>query len=1430
MPFTDEQWEARLAIYQAQQSRDVAVDRAKERYDLRQRMLNDVGARDDYRQERWETLGQAYKASRSRNDPIQDLIEPAEVADVFRQTFSWDRAEEIDAKFDGDYAEHVQDQETKEFLTRRTAIAQAAFEQHKMLNPDASDQDAYNTMHRQLIQYGFQPRGLETLVPFRLQEGRVVQEDYTPVWSEAKSLILGVIRGGRRLGMAPIELSNAGLELATDIYNRNQAGANVTGSNRFRDSRRAFAVHVGAIEQALSPKDIPYNFDVAGVIGEQVPNLLATISGAKMWMRGAKFAGNALAMGGMFALEGANAYNRYMQYGEQQGTDPRLITTQAYAGAMAYGAASAALERLIPMETFKRIPGLKNRAAAWALGSLAEGTTEFLQSLAETGIGVGVDLAEFNWDSIRMAMREAAAGVLVGGVAGATVMGRATPQVDQLSQLDVSELHAKIETELDAIKKRAVVRDEIDPPIQQDEVTMEEKIGEPLFEGPLLTEEPIEADEAVEHLQWLYENAMRDVVDYGRITAEVKALGKKFKRTDLQLITEQFGLPKFASKQEMLAEIERKISERRQSWQRTHGPAWGDPLEGPPVQPEVDVQTTPEAIDRAVIEATGLRSELLRGWRAVVKTPARLIMKIPAESPIGRIRDSIGRGLTDSYGKAAEWVEERLKAKARERTTTFMADTMGALWVKSMKAANLSPQSPQLQAMAELALRGKLAVESLPPIIQSWVQTARTLQDAESLYAARVYRAVGLDQRADTFEKNIGNYLKNIPLAKVNTIERMKSAVRSALGLKVSAAFDKVKRDGWLVWEGKKLIGKFDTEVEAQTVYKTTIAQRKSQVIKKWAKKRGVTARDINRQAAKNIKIEAPLTPEWRREFEIHNPAYLLAASIVETRHDTEMVQLFNTAAQRWGQEAPQGLSDTEAEAWAKGAGLVQLPQNGRLHDLAGIYVPKAIANDLTAMTRLPSMIERTYGAYLSAWKSSKTLWNPATHMRNIFGNVLVFSYLADCSVLNPLNAKYYRQAITSLTAKDSAFITLMENGALGTEYYGAEIQHIERELKGADDSKIGQVLAGVRVVQKTLGKTYAAEDQVFKLAAFHKYIAKGMSPEAASEEVNKWFPNYERIGKLTRWLRKSPIGAPFISFVDQSVRIAGRGFAQKPLRAISIAAMPGMLSYLAAIAVGMSPDEKRLLDKERSYFEPLVPWRNEKGAVQTLDLRYIVPLANDIVPEERRGGLMVPWMFSGPAATAGIEFWSGKERFTGKDIITEDMTWLQRLRVRSTALARAAVPHPSLIYWGAKRVTDSVTGDRDEPVANAIVGSLLGLNIRTPYIAEKHVKQIVQNMITENDWLEARTLVDVWNKRYKPGHLKNLTVPALVKGLRQTKLYKWRKVRDEAATAWLQGREDDAQEIVDDYGAELGPGVRRLTIDMVRYRVKQLKREGRTR
>ena len=507
------------------------------------------------------------------------------------------------------------------------------------------------------------------------------------------------------------------------------------------------------------------------------------------------------------------------------------------------------------------------------------------------------------------------------------------------------------------------------------------------------------------------------------------------------------------------------------------------------------------------------------------------------------------------------------------------------------------------------------------------------------------------------------------------------------------------------------------------------------------------------------------------------------------------MVSLFDYAAKKWGQKAPKG-PQADIDAWAEENDLAPLPQSGRLHNLAGLYVPKNIARDLTEMTRLPTTAQRFYLAYLGAWKSSKTIYNPSTHARNVMGN-FVFSYIAGVSIHNPANANYYIGSAKSLYAKDTNYHDLVKLGVLGTEYYGVELRRIENKLRLAKEGRVDEALAGLRTVHATVGSIYAAEDQVFKMAAFLKYRADGMSKASAAREVNKWFPNYERIGQLTRWLRQSPIGAPFISFIDQSVRIAGRAAKEHPIRLAIIAALPGIITAISAIINAMSPEEKALVDEERSYFEPILPYRDTKGRVQTIDLRYIMPLANDILPEERGGNVWVPWIFSSPIVKGVTEQFYGEDSFTGREFIREGMTSKEKALARLGQGAKSIIPYPSGAYWGPRRVYRSAKKTSEEAISNAVIGSLIGINIRSPYVAERHIKTIARNMLETGDRKQAANLLGLWNETYKPKRLPNLTLETISRGAAQSKAAIRRRGVEEAAEAMLRGDRSEAKNLV---------------------------------
>jgi hypothetical protein len=376
--------------------------------------------------------------------------------------------------------------------------------------------------------------------------------------------------------------------------------------------------------------------------------------------------------------------------------------------------------------------------------------------------------------------------------------------------------------------------------------------------------------------------------------------------------------------------------------------------------------------------------------------------------------------------------------------------------------------------------------------------------------------------------------------------------------------------------------------------------------------------------------------------------------------------------------------------------------------------------------------------------------------------------------------------------------MALVREGRIGTEYFGGDLKQLEADIKGEHPSRLGRVLGSLKTVHNEVGKVYALEDQIFKMAAYKKYLAEGMTPKDAAAEVGKWFPDYTDTGRWTRALRNNPLGGPFVSFLDQSIKIAARAAVDRPLRLASILAAPGILSMYSAYALGLSPEEKQLLDDNRNYFQPLLPWRDAYGRVQTVDLMYIMPLANDILPQIRNGVINFGWMLSGPVPQAIGEQKYGVEQFTGKPFIKEEMTAGEEAKVRALATAKTLAPIPSLATYGIERLVGAATGTREETLANAILGTIGGINLRPPYVAEKWVRKTAGNMLDEGLESEAEALLKVYNETYKPRDKDPITMQGVIQGKEQSATAKRTATIKEAARWIAKGSPEKAQDVID--------------------------------
>lgn len=205
----------------------------------------------------------------------------------------------------------------------------------------------------------------------------------------------------------------------------------------------------------------------------------------------------------------------------------------------------------------------------------------------------------------------------------------------------------------------------------------------------------------------------------------------------------------------------------------------------------------------------------------------------------------------------------------------------------------------------------------------------------------------------------------------------------------------------------------------------------------------------------------------------------------------------------------------------------------------------------------------KAWMTFVFATKKAATVYNPATHAVNLFGN----SYF---SLLNGHTspAKFFESfrvaagQITNLNGKErqAFYEELISLGVVDSSASLAEIVEIGKDLikEGVDMNKImdklGNRMAGksAKFLLATAGKAdkvatsaYQAEDDLFKIFGYlsekAKYMESGLSEkESKSRAVRNTanlYPNYGRIPAIIRAIGRNNFVGTFVSFTSESIR-----------------------------------------------------------------------------------------------------------------------------------------------------------------------------------------------------------------------------------------------------------------------------------------------------
>lgn len=381
-------------------------------------------------------------------------------------------------------------------------------------------------------------------------------------------------------------------------------------------------------------------------------------------------------------------------------------------------------------------------------------------------------------------------------------------------------------------------------------------------------------------------------------------------------------------------------------------------------------------------------------------------------------------------------------------------------------------------------------------------------------------------------------------------------------------------------------------------------------------------------KSRKDIPIEARMAMG-----EIVEPAYPVAKGIAQTGKAVEMATLFNKAASN-----PRLASSVERE------GFVRLPKNETLGSLSNKWVHPEVARDIDDMMAPKGTFEKIWDAGLGAWKFSKVVANPATWSRN-FMTTSIINDMGGFKLTE--QAKYLPEAMKQLRNKGPAWQEVKNTTLLGREFYGGEIERFQNTIEALKRKGFAKSVDKVREGMDKMGAGYGAIDQSFKLARYMSNRAKGMPFTEAVKDAEKWGFNYGRVSPAVGAIRKSPIGAPFITFTAKMLPRVAEGAITNPLGVAKYKFFLNALENTAKERLNLSDAEIAALKKNaRGNDVVILPARDKDGKPIVWDISYLKPWGD--VAEQ--GANM---LFSSPLRT-GAEMLFNKSLYMKRPIYNE--------------------------------------------------------------------------------------------------------------------------------------------------------------------------------
>jgi hypothetical protein len=425
----------------------------------------------------------------------------------------------------------------------------------------------------------------------------------------------------------------------------------------------------------------------------------------------------------------------------------------------------------------------------------------------------------------------------------------------------------------------------------------------------------------------------------------------------------------------------------------------------------------------------------------------------------------------------------------------------------------------------------------------------------------------------------------------------------------------------------------------------------------------------------------------------------------------------------------------------------VQLPDSNVYGDLAGKFIPGPVWNAMGDMAdRQPIVNWRAANNTMRWFKKSKTVWNFGTHVTNTASNVTMamthdisFGTMRDAA---QILAKYEANPKSLTKAELELMMAFRDSGAMLADYSSAEVKEAlykahEANLRGGEDISVMRRVAGWLGVEKAkaewlqaqakkLGKgvdriddlssqMYAAEDNIFRMAAFLKTAgalqqrAGLRTPTAdmmreAGLFARKAFGDYDIDSKAVKVARQTVM--PFISWFYAMAPVLGRIAVYEPWKLANVMMAYMILEAAMGGAAGGDDEElrkqgpesirERMFGSVGPYMNIRIPFMGDEENPVYYKLGDYFPMASFTrgLPNGMMGQSWIPASLtpSGPFVSGILGLVGGVDPYTGKSLHKPTDTELQKLWT-STKFAYDTATIPLINSRNISKVDDIIEG-----------------------------------------------------------------------------------------------------------------------------------------